>query len=212
MRQHQWWLQTKVGENLIWMVTIGFLGAQRPRQAGISACDDRPVVYRLLLCCPPCRHPSSTWRWQSDHDQDHQHNHDHDIGEEIEISGFLLAATFQAASKYCKHESHHLIIVVANMKLSHLANKQLWFFKMERGKSCQAACVSEKVRSLKWIFSPREFQFLLLLESILSWILFSPNLGLLNERSIKWQARMVAISFDGFQRQASAGCKMMMVG
>ena len=57
--------------------------------------------------------------------------HDHD---EIEISGFLLAATFQAASKYCKHESHHLIIVVANMKLSHLANKQLWFFKMERGK------------------------------------------------------------------------------
>ena len=50
---------------------------------------------------------------------------------------------------------------------------------MERGKSCQSACVSEKVRSLMWIFSPREFRFLLLLESNLSWILFSPNLGLL---------------------------------
>ena len=91
------------------MTRICFTGSERPCKAGISACDDRPVVFGLLMCCSFRWHPSSAYHDDVDVDDDDDGNEDdghHEHGMTMKFQVFFLRRLFRQRPN------------IANMKVS----------------------------------------------------------------------------------------------
>ena len=90
------------------MTRICFAGSERPCKAGISACDDRPVVFGLLLCCTPRWSPSSAYHNDDVYDDDDGNDDDdhHEHGMTMKFQVFFLRRLFRQRPN------------IANMKVS----------------------------------------------------------------------------------------------